>query len=105
MNKVKLIMNWDIRPGMDQEYFEFKVREWVPSITNMGLQPSGAWFTIYSHESSEAAQIMTEVIAKDLDTMRGILESADWHSLHAKLMDYVTGYQQKIVRVSGEFQL
>jgi hypothetical protein len=100
---VKLLMNWDIKPGRDQEYFEFVVREWVPGITRLGIQPTGAWFTIYSQ--SEQSQILTEGIAKDLETMRGILDSGEWQTLHERLMEYVNNYKQKIVRVSGGFQL
>jgi hypothetical protein len=102
--KVKLLMNWDIKPGRDQEYFEFIVREWVPGTTSLGLKPSGAWFTLYSRE--ETPQIMTEVVAKDLDTMRQILGTEDWSDLHDKLLEYVSNYHQKIVRITnGGFQL
>ena len=71
---VKLLMNWDIKPGRDQEYFEFVVREWVPGIQRLGLQPTGAWYTVYSRDK-EAPQMLTEGITKDLDSMRVILDS------------------------------
>ena len=100
---VKLIMNWDIKPGRDQEYFEFLVREWIPGTTNLGLKHSGAWVTTYSR--SNTSQIMTEGIAKDLDTMKDILNSNDWEHLHDQLLEYVINYEQKIVRVTGNFQL
>lgn len=100
---VKLLMNWDIKPGRDQEYFEFVVREWVPGITKLGLQATGAWYTVYSR--TETPQIMTEGIAKDLETMRGILGSSEWKSLYEKLQDYVANYRQKIVHTTGGFQL
>lgn len=101
--KVKLLMNWDIKPGRDQEYFEFMVREWIPGITNLGLKPSGSWFTVYSRD--QTPQIMTEGVAKDLGTMRGILDSDNWQELHDKLLEYVGNYEQKIVRVTGGFQI
>jgi hypothetical protein len=100
---VKLLMNWDIKTGRDQEYFEFVVREWVPGITKLGLQATGAWYTMYSR--SNAPQIMTEGIAKDVETMRGILASAEWEALYSKLQEYVTNYKQKIVHTTGGFQL
>lgn len=99
---VKLLMQWDIKPGRDQEYFEFVVREWVPGITKLGVEPTGAWFTIYSR--TDAAQIVTEGIAQDLDTMRRILRSVEWLQLHGKLQDYVTNYRQKVVRLRPDFQ-
>lgn len=100
---VKLLMNWDIKADRDQEYFEFVVREWVPGITRLGLKPTGAWFTIYSR--STAPQIMTEGIAEDLGTMRRILASPEWTSLHERLLEYVSNYTQKVVRTTGGFQL
>ncbi len=100
---VKLLMNWDIKSGRDQEYFEFVVREWMPGITRMGLQATGAWYTVYSR--TETPQIMTEGIAKDIDTMRDILGSTEWQSLYEKLQEYVSNYRQKIVQTTGGFQI
>jgi hypothetical protein len=101
---VKLLMNWDIKPGRDQEYFEFVVREWVPGIQRLGIQPTGAWYTVYSR-NKEQPQILTEAIAKDLPTMRAILGTSDWQTLYEKLQDFVQNYRQKIVHVTGGFQL
>jgi hypothetical protein len=101
---VKLLMNWDIKQGKDQEYFEFVVREWVPGIQRLGVQPTGAWYTVYSR-SKEAPQIMTEAVVKDLPTIRTILSSADWQMLYDKLQDFVENYQQKVVHVTGGFQI
>ncbi|MBK8020217.1 MAG: hypothetical protein IPK19_02040 [Chloroflexi bacterium] len=101
---VKLLMNWDIKPGRDQEYFEFVVREWVPGVQRLGLQPTGAWYTVYSR-TDESPQMLTEGIAKDLETMRTILSSDDWTVLHDKLTEYVHNYRHKIVHVTGGFQL
>jgi hypothetical protein len=101
---VKLLMHWDIRPGRDQEYFEFVVREWVPGIQKLGIQPTGAWYTVYSRDK-DAPQIMTEGTTKDLEDMRDILNSEDWQGLFERLQEFVQNYQQKIVHVTGGFQL
>ena len=101
---VKLLMNWDIKPGRDQEYFEFVVREWVPGVQKLGLQPTGAWYTVYSR-AKDAPQIMTEAITRDYDTMRNILESDDWEMLNDKLQEFVQNYTQKIIHVTGGFQI
>lgn len=100
---VKLLMHWDIKPGHDQDYFEFLIREWGPGITRLGIEPTGAWWTAYSSRSMP--QIMAEAIADDLATMQGILKSEEWQQLHSKLLEYVDNYTQKVVRTSGEFQL
>ncbi|NWF69032.1 MAG: hypothetical protein HXY40_08095 [Chloroflexi bacterium] len=100
---VKLLMNWDIKPNRDQEYFEFVVREWVPGITKLGIQPTGAWYTVYSREND--TQILAEALAEDIDTMRDILKSREWQDLHDKLQQYVNNYRHKVVRVRGDFQI
>jgi hypothetical protein len=101
---VKLIMYWNIRPGLDQEYFEFVVREWVPATNNLGLRTIAAWFTVYSRHQDQA-RIMAEAIADDLPTMRRILKSSEWQSLHTRLLEYVEDYRQKVVYVTGDFQI
>jgi hypothetical protein len=98
---VKLLMSWDIRPGRDAEYFEFVVREFVPGITRLGLQPTEAWFTIYG----DRPQVLTGGITEDLDSMQRILNSKEWQKLHSRLLEMVTNYRQKIVRATGTLQI
>jgi hypothetical protein len=98
---VKLLMSWDIKPDLESEYFEFVVREFVPGITKLGLQPSDAWLTLYG----DCSQVHTSGIAENLQAMRQILAKPEWDSLHERLMEYVHNYQQKIVRADPGLQL
>ncbi len=98
---IKLLLSWDIKPGRDQEYFEFIVREFAPGITRLGLNPTEAWFAVYG----DCPQILMEGVADDLTTMRHILASDDWTALHEKLITYVDNYTQKIVRANAGFQI
>lgn len=100
---VKLLMQWDIKPGRDQEYFEFVVREWVPGVNKLGIEPIAAWYTIYSR--SDTPQITAEALAEDLSMLRSVLKSKDWDDLHNQLMEYVHNYSHKVVYVTGGFQL
>lgn len=98
---IKLLLTYDIKPGRDQEYFEFMVREFAPGITRLGLTPTEAWFALYG----ECPQMLVEGITEDLGTMRQLLSSGEWAELHEKLLDYVDNYNQKIVRASAGFQI
>ena len=100
---VKILMTWDIKPGLDQEYFEFVMREWVPNTTKLGLTPVEAWYNVYA--SSDAPRIMAGAIAEDASAMRDIITSSDWADLQSKLFEYVDNYSHKIVRVTGDYQL
>ncbi len=79
---VKLLMCWDIKAGLDQDYFEFMVREWLPGVNSLGIQTTWAWYTIYS--LNDTPQIMAEAIADDLPTMRSVLKSSDWSDLQER---------------------
>lgn len=103
MMNVKLLMQWDIKPGQDQEYFEFVVREWLPGVNRLGIKPTWAWYTVYSREPSR--QILAEAIGDDLPTVREVLRSDDWKSLHERLLAYVENYTHKVVYITGGFQI
>ncbi len=95
------MMSWDIKPGLDQQYFEFVVREWVPGITRLGMQPREAWYTVYG----ECPQISTSIVTEDLQQLRTVLSGEDWARLHNRLLQFVQNYRQKIVRASAGFQI
>ena len=59
---VKLLMTWDMVPGREQEYFEFLVREFVPGMQRLGIQPTEAWYTTYG----EAPQMLTGFVAEEM---------------------------------------
>lgn len=98
---VKLLMTWDIIPGKEQEYFEFVVREFVPGMQGLGIQPTEAWYTTYG----ERPQILTGGTAKDLSTMEDVLETEEWKTLKDRLLDFVTNFEWKVVQASGGFQM
>lgn len=97
----KLLLSWDIRPGRNQDYSEFMMREFVPGLNRMGLSPSEAWLSVYG----EGPQIMMEAAVENLETVREVLASEDWRTLQDKLSEYVDEYQQKVVRANRGFQI
>ncbi len=97
----KLLMSWNIRPGREDEYFEFVVRDFGPGLVKLGVQPTDAWYTQYG----DRPQILTGGVMEDLESLQHALASDEWRKLKKKLLVYVTDYTQKIVRASGGFQL
>jgi hypothetical protein len=95
------MMTWDILPGQEGDYFEFVVRDWIPGIQKLGLQPSQAWFTLYGDQP----QIMAEALIPDLGSAQKILDSQDWADLKLQLLDYVEDFSLKIVNARKGFQI
>jgi len=97
----KLLMSWDIKPGVEQEYFEFVVREFVPGMTKLGLQPTEAWYTVYGN----CPQILTGGVSETADSIRQMLATEEWQSLEEKLESFVENLEKKVIKASGGFQL
>ena len=98
---VKLLMTWDILPGREQEYFEFVVRDFIPSVQRLGLEPSDAWFTMYG----DKPQILTGMQVASISSLERILNSSEWETLTQQLLDYVENFDYKVVQARSGFQL
>jgi hypothetical protein len=98
---VKLLMTWDIKAGREQEYFEFMVREWVPGLQRLGIDPTDAWYT----QHGRSPQILSGGTTRDVAAMRQIMATDDWHQLKDQLMGYVDNYQERVVRARSGFQI
>lgn len=98
---VKLLMTWNIRDGLEDEYFEFVMQEFGPGMLELGIQPTDAWYTAYGNRP----QILTGGVADDLSSLREALASKKWRELKVELLTYVTDFNQKLVHASGGFQL
>jgi hypothetical protein len=98
---VKLLMTWDILPGREQEYFEFVVRDFIPGVQRMGMEPSDAWFTMYGGQP----QILAAMQMPSIVSLQRVLDSAEWKELIQRLLDYVENYQYKVVQARAGFQM
>ena len=97
---VKVLMTWDISPDRDQEYFEFVIGEFVPSVQRMGLQPIEAWATMYG----QYPQIQVGLLADNAQHVHHALDSTEWIQLQEQLFGYVNNFAFKIVPARGGFQ-
>jgi len=99
---VRLLLKWDIKPGREQPYFEFVMREFAPGLMQLGIEPAEVWYTTYG----KGPQMLTIGEVDSLEKLQTILYSANWQKLHAKLILYVTNYSQRIVMHNNRtFQL
>lgn len=95
-------MQWDIKMGREQDFSEFVVREFVPRLMQLGIEPSEVLYTMYG----EGPQMLTMVAVESREKLAEILRSAGWKKLHGKLLTYVNNYSQKAVVDNGRnFQL
>jgi len=99
---VRLLMQWDIKMGHEQPYFEFVMREYAPGLMRLGINPAEVWYTIYGN----GPQMLTIGEVSDLERLQAVLQSDTWQNLHRRLLRHVTNYNQRVVEDNSRtFQL
>jgi len=99
---VRLLMQWDIKMGREQDFSEFVVREFAPRLMQLGIEPSEVLYTMYG----EGPQMLTLGAVESREKLADIMQSSGWKKLHAQLLTFVTNYSQKAVIDNGRnFQL
>jgi len=97
---VKFIMNWDIQPDHEQEYFEFVIREFIPGVQRLGFELSDAWATVYG----DRPQILVGAVMPSYSMAQQVLASPEWQSLNNQLQEYVINFDARIVESRNGFQ-
>ncbi len=99
--EVKLMMTWDILPGREEDYFEFHIRKFVPTLEQMGLTLHEAWLTQYG----DHPRLMVEALVSNLGRARRILHSDEWDNLGLLLGDMVENFDYKVVPSRTRWQM
>jgi len=94
-------MSWDIRPGREEDYFEFHIRRFVPALEGLGLSLSEAWLTVYGEQPRMMAEAKMSTLAK----AQRIIQSTEWEDLGFQLQDFVENFHFKVIPAQGGFQL
>lgn len=98
---VKFILTYDIRPDIQDQYFQFMLGELAPKLQSLGLIMSGAWHTAYG----DYPMRLVEFVAEDRATLDRVLETPTWEQLETRLQRYVENYGHKVVPLrEGAFQ-
>ncbi len=98
---VKLLITYDINEGTVEEYRQFVLGEFLPAVQRMGLAVTEVWRTDYGNYPDQ----QTELVSRDEDAMRHILNSAEWDELESQLKRYVSNFDRKVLPYKHGFQL
>ncbi len=99
--RVKLLLTYDIRPEVQDSYFQYMLGEMVPALQTLGLPMSGAWHTAYGDYPIR----LVEFIAEDRAALQAVLDSPEWDKLETRLQRYILNYSKKVVALrEDQFQ-
>jgi hypothetical protein len=96
----KLLLTFDPIPGQREEYLNYVLGEFVPTLEHLGLKMCEAWHTAYG----EYPLRLTAFIAQDAAALEQIVASKDFQDLERRLQDYVVNYHRRIVPLQRHFQ-
>jgi hypothetical protein len=98
---LKILLSYDVRPNVLQEYYQFVMGRYLPTMQALGLQMSEAWHTAYG----DAPNRLIGFVCEDDGTLEDLLDSEQWQELNEQLAEYVTEFDYKVIPYRGGFQL
>jgi hypothetical protein len=98
--RFRLILQYDIRLDMYEPYYEYVLREFVPTLQSMELYMIAVWQTAYGNYPAR----QVDFVAENLENLRDVLNSDRWEMLEDRLKTYTLRYRRHIVRYRNGFQ-
>jgi hypothetical protein len=77
MQKLKVLISYDMVPGKEQECQEYFVNKFAPGLAKMGFRISDVWYTMWG----EAPQILSGGVVDDVEEAQKIFLSSPWTKL------------------------
>ena len=97
----KLMLTYEIKEELLQDYYQFVMGQYVPALQSMGLQMSEAWQTAYG----DAPNRLIGFVCEDQSTITAVLNSENWLTLNEHLENFVTDFNYKVIPYRGGFQI
>ena len=96
----KLLLTYNILPEHQEEFLNFMVKIFVPTLQRIGLSNAGVWHTAYGDYPAR----LIVFVADDQETMEHALADKTWRDLETKLEKYVKDYSRSVVPFQPGFQ-
>ncbi len=95
-----MILTYNILPEHQEEYFNFMVNVFMPTLQRIGLTNAGVWHTAYGDYPAR----LSVFVADDEQTMEQALAGKTWKDAEAKLAKYVKDYTRRVIEFQPGFQ-
>jgi hypothetical protein len=95
-----MLMTYNVVPEHQEEYLNFMMNTFVPTLQRMGLANAGVWHTAHGDYPTR----LIAFVADDRETMDRAIEGKTWQDLESRLEQYVSDYSRRIVPFQPGFQ-
>lgn len=98
---LKLLLSYNIRPDIIQEYQQFVLGRYIPIMQTLGFEVSEAWHTAYGDYPDR----LVAFVCRDEETLNSLLENDIWDAMNEQLGEYVTDFSYKVIPYKMGFQI
>jgi len=97
----RVMLQFDIRPDRYEQYYRYMLREFVPTMQELGLHMIFAWQVL----GSDYPERQVDLVAENAPLLRAILTDDRFEQAEDQLKAYTLHYRRKIVRFENRYQL
>ena len=95
----KMLLSYNVSPEHQDEYMQFAVQVFLPTLQRIGLENQGVWHTAWGDYPTR----LIVFVAEEQD-MHEAVTSDTWEQLETRLRQYVSDYTRRIVPFQPGFQ-
>jgi hypothetical protein len=97
-SKLRFILTWNIRPGLEAEYSAFINDRLAPGLVELGLPPRDVYYATYGR----VPQILVVLDVPTLPALQQALQSSQWQAIKKELLTFIEDYQEKVIQVDDD---
>lgn len=97
----KLLLSYNMKEDVGQEYYQFVLGRYVPIMQSLGLEMNEAWHTAYGNGPDR----LLVFVSKDDETVSDLVQNQTWHALNSQLLKFVTDFSYKVIPYKQHFQI
>lgn len=95
----KMLLTYDIIPATQEEYMQFMMNVFIPTLQRLGLENVGVWHTAYGDYPMRLL-----AFGADEKEMGAAQADERWKQVETRLKQYVSEYTCRIVPYEPGFQ-
>lgn len=97
----RLMLIYDINPQFQNEYYDYVLRDFIPSLQRMNIYMLYAWQVI----GDDHPERQIEFVCESETIIRTVLASDAYQQAETKLKDYTMNFRRKLVLFENRCQI
>jgi len=93
--------HWDIIPGKEEEYTQFAINRYIPTMKKIGINPVGGFHVVVG----EGPRVISVGTMDSLQKLQNALETEEYEKVTAQIQRYVLNYFSRILKPTGRVKI